>query len=423
MSETVTTTPAPKAPVKSRRGRRALALILAMLVALLGLSSFLLYRLLVPSTGNSVAKGDEAGGINWVRSIYGTSENPADQLDRTQAAVTAPDGSLWVTDSVHRSLMHFTADGRYIGAITGPKDAPLLAPSRFTIGPDGLLYVVETNSDVIRVLTQTGRDAGSFGVPGPVSVAVSRDRIVVGSVNGFAIVDKATKDPIKVIGTRGKGKDQFDYVHGVAIGENGTVYVADSFNNRLSAYDKNGTRLWIVRTGAPTNSAKMVNDSLAVTATADAKLKGEDALQLPLGITLDGSDRIVVSDMFDSTLAVFNAKDGSFVGKYGEVGAEDGQFFYPVSVAYDPAHDWFTVADSLSNRIEIVRIPGSSNADGGAAASAAIKRTLAGPLRALVLPLALVVLAAIAMLIIPAVMRRRRTRAASAPAAMIAPEQ
>lgn len=415
MSDQVTPNAAPKA-VKSRRGRRALGLVLVMLVALLGLSSFLLYRLLSPATSGSVAKGGEAGGIDWVASIYGTSEKPADQFDRTQAAVTAADGSIWVIDSVHRSLMHFTADGRFLGAITGPKDAPLQAPSRFTIGPDGLFYICETSANAIRVLRADGSDAGSFGVPSPVSVAVSRDRIAVGSLAGFAIVDKATKKPIKIIGTRGKGKDQFDYVHGIAIAENGTIYVADSYNNRLSAWDKNGKRLWIVRTGSPTNSAEMVNGSLAVTATADAKLKGSDALQLPLGITLDGAGRIVVVDMFGSDLSVFDSKNGALVGKYGEAGADDGQFFYPVSVAYDSARDWLLVADSLSNRVEVVRVPGTAKS--GTAASTAVKRVLAGPLRALILPIALVILAAIAMLFVPAALRRRKARVSVRPTAV-----
>ncbi len=122
------------------------------------------------------------------------------------------------------------------------------------VGPDGLLYVCETALDTVRVLRPDGTDAGSFGIPQPVSVAVSEDRIAVGSVYGFAILDKSGK-PIKVFGSRGKGEDQFDYVHGIAFDAGGNVYVADSYNNRLSAYDRNGKRLWIIRTGAPANSA------------------------------------------------------------------------------------------------------------------------------------------------------------------------
>lgn len=400
------------AVVKSRRGRRALGFVLAMLVVLLGLSAFLLVRLISPPKGpmtNQIGEPDPNGGVTWVSSVYGMSNSPADQLSRVQSVVPAADGSLWVTDSIHRSLMHFATDGRFIAQITGPADSQLEAPSRMAIGPDGLLYVCETRAGAIRVLRSDNTDAGSFGVPQPVSVAVSADRIVVGSVAGFAIIDKSNPEkPLHVIGTRGKGDNQFDYVHGVAIGANGTIYVVDSYNNRLSAYTPEGKRLWIVRTGNPSNSAKLVGDSLSTTRTADLKVSGDKTLQLPLGLTIDGAGRLVVTDMFDCSLGVFDAKNGAFIGKYGSAGAEDGQFFYPVSVGYDPGRDWFTVADSLSDRVQVVRIAGSAS---GSGAPSALNRALAGPMRALLLPAALLLVAGIAALVVALVRRRRAKKA------------
>lgn len=383
--------------VRSRRGRRALGLVLVILLILLGLASYLLYQLIVPR-GTGPVGGDTGGtsGLTWVRSIYGKSDQPMDQFDRTQAAVPGPDGSIWITDGATGTIMRFTPDGRYVSEVVGPEDDPLFIPSRFDVAPDGTLYVCETQLGAIRVLDQQGNDAGSFGVPSPVSVAVNDDRVVVGSVMGFAILDRANpEEPLKVVGSRGKEDWQFDYVHGVAIGDNGNVYVVDSWNNRLSAYDPDGNRLWIVRTGAPTNSAEMVDGRLTVTEEATSTLTGDDALQLPLGLTIDAAGRLVVIDMFECALAVFNAEDGSFVGKYGDYGPEDGEFFYPVSVSYDPARDWFTVADNLNNRVQVVRIPGSA-ADAGAVA--AVRRALAGPLRACLLPLALLLLAVLVWL-------------------------
>jgi DNA-binding beta-propeller fold protein YncE len=390
--------------VKSRRGRRILGLLLLLLLVLIFTGSFLLLRLIAPK---GTRQDVETGGLTWIRSIYGMSNKAADQLDLTQAAVTAPDGNIWVVDAKHQALMRFTADGRYTGAIKGPADTPLFAPSRFAIGDDGKFYVCETAGDVVRVLSPNGQEAGSFGVPKPVSVAVRGDRIVVGSISGFAILDPKGK-PITIVGSRGKGEDQFDYVHGVAIAENGNIYVSDAFNNRISAYDSTGKRLWIKRTGKPANSAEFDQKAgLSVEEAKDQQLKGSDALQLPLGLTIDGAGRVVVVDMFDSSLAVFDPQTGKFLGKYGEIGAEDGQFFYPASVSYDAAKDWFTVADQLNNRVEIVRLPGS--ATGGEAAAAA-RRALTGPLRACILPLLLLILVLVALAVARA-MRKRRENA------------
>ena len=397
----LTETPAPR--VKSTRGRRILTFVLIILILLLGLASYLLYRIISPTSGASTPAQDN--GVTWVRSIYGINNNVQGSLERAQAAVPAADGTIWVTDGVHRSLLHFTPDGRYTGQIAGPAKAPLVGPSRFAIGPDGKFYVCETQVDDVRVLNSADQEAGSFVIPKPVSIAVSQNRIVVGAIAGFAILDKTGK-PVKVVGSRGKGPDQFDYVHGVAIGSNGNVYVVDSYNNRLSAYDPSGKRLWIERTGKPNNSANTKQGSLNVPEPKDVALKPSQQLQLPLGLTIDGAGRLVVVDMFDCTLAVFNASNGAFIAKYGEAGAEDGKFFYPVSVGYDKGRDWFTVADSLNNRVEVVRLPGSA---GGGAVQAAIGRGLAGPLRACLFPFLLLLVA----LVTWGIVRIRRNRRVS----------
>jgi sugar lactone lactonase YvrE len=396
-------------PVANRRARRVLALILVLLVVLLGVSSYLLYRAVrVPeltSTGGAV---QDTGGVTWVRSIYGVSNRPEGLFGQTNVAFPSEDGTIWVTDTNHPAgVMKFNPNGRYLGALTSVNASmPISLPSRVAVGPDGRIYIVETALDRIHVLKSDGSDGGTFTVPRPVSVAVNSDRILVGAVSGFAVLDKTGK-PIGVIGSRGKGKDQFDYVHGVAFGPDGSIYVADSYNNRLSAYESNGKLRWVIRTGAPANGAQLTNDLLSSKEPSDSVLKGTDALQLPIGVTVDGAGRLVVVDMFDNTISVFNAQTGKFIAKYGDYGADDGQFFYPVSIGYDRARDWFTVADAFNRRVQIVRIPGSAS---GVGAAAIVNRALAGPWRACALPLILLLIA-LAVALIGRYVRRRRERA------------
>lgn len=419
MSDTATAANNNEVTVKSRRGRRALSLVLIVLILLLGLATYLLFRLMTPPGG--AVTGDDAAGITWVRSIYGTGEGINQQFDRTTSAVPDADGNIWVTDAINQSLMGFTPDGRYIRSISGTEEMPMYVPSRSAVGPDGRYYVCETQLDVVRVLDADGNDAGSFAIPKPVSIAVSEDRIVVGAIMGFAILD-LEGNPIKVIGERGQGENQFDYVHGVAIAENGNIYVVDSFNNRLSAYDPDGERLWMVRMGSPTNQAEMEEGRLSVK-ELDAEASGEETLtvsdaqlQLPLGLTIDGAGRLVTVDMFECTLAAFDPEDGSFIGRYGDVGAQDGQFFYPQSISYDRQRDWFIVSDSLNNRVQIVRIAGSS---AGGDAAAAVRRALDGPLRACLFPLLLLLIALTVWLVSRARRKRREAAvAAGAPAAV-----
>lgn len=419
MTDTATTAVESKPVVKSRRGRRIMALVLIVLIILLGVSSFLLFRLIAgPSAGGGLAGGQTADdGLVWVRSIYGMGDAEELQLDRTQAAVPGPDGSIWITDTVHQSLMRFSPDGRYISSIVVSEETTFVAPSRLAIDGDGTMYVCDTAEDVVRVIGSNGVTRANIVIPEPVSVDIDEEHIVVGSVSGFAILEKENGRPVQVIGSRGKGDDQFDYVHGVAIGDDGTIFVTDAFNNRISAWDKEGNRLWIRRLGKPQNSAVMEEGKLAAQDTSEtAAISSDEALQLPLSLTLDGAGRVVVIDMFDSQIAVFDPKDGKFIARYGEIGSDDGKFMYPQSIGYDAERDWFTVADSLNNRVQVVRIPGSA---GSNAPVAAVQRALSGPLRACLFPLALLLLAIIVW-VVSRVMRRRSANAAGTPAVAVA---
>lgn len=398
--------PEQRGPVKSKRGRMILGLILTVLIILLLAAAFFLVRLIAPS-GERAVNDDDLKGITWVRSIYGISSAPEEQFFNVQAAVPGDNGSVWVVDGNMWALAEFTADGRYVKSVRGPEDEPLLGFGRFDIGPDGRFYICDIASDAIRVLDSEGKEAGSFGVPRPTSIAIGKERIAVGTVQGVAILDMEGK-PLQVIGSRGKGEDQFDYVHGVAIDDEDNVYAVDSYNNRIRAYDKDGKELWAVLGGQPGNTADMVEGMLRPTENPDGALAGAEALQLPLGATIDGAGRLVVVDMFESSLVVFDTKDGSFIAKYGDIGAEDGQFFYPVSVDYDSRHDWFTVADQMNDRVQIVRIPGSSNGD----VAQAVRRGLAGPLRACLLPL-LLLLVAIVVAVVRRLLRKRTRHAAT----------
>lgn len=396
-------------PPTHSRARRVLALMLFLILLLFGISGYLLYRsTVVPKAAGEKAVADTSG-LMWVRSIYGLSDKTKDLFGQTVAAVPGAGGDIWVTDIYHpASISRFSADGRYLGTLASKEpSSPITTASRFAVGPDGKIYIAQTASDKILVLTPDGREAGSFGIPKPVSVAVGADRIAVGAVAGFAIVDKSGK-PIGVVGSRGKGPDQFDYVHGIAFGDDGSIYVTDSYNNRLRAYEPDGKPRWVIRTGAPANGAKLTNNMLTSKAPTSTALTGNDQLQLPLGLTIDGAGRVVVIDMFDSSISVFNPKDGKFIAKYGDYGADDGQFFYPVSIGYDKSRDWFTIADAMNKRVQIVRIPGSASGATGLASLA--NRAFSGPLRACLIPLLLLLLGIVIYVIWRAFQRRRGDR-------------
>ena len=252
------------------------------------------------------------------------------------------------------------------------------------------------------MVTKAGQVLKKIFVPRPTSVAVSGDHIVVGSASGFVIMDKEG-NPIRVVGENGSGADQFNMVKGVVIGKDGKIYVSDQYNNRISAYDREGNRLWIKETGKPASEFDVKASSGAqTTTTAEAKM------QLPSGLTLDNAGRLVVSDPFGFNLVVLNSKDGSLVAKYGESGSRDGQFVYQSGVAYDSKYDWFAVADTQNGRVQLIRLPGSSGT-----VIAAVNRSLNGPVKACLIPLLLLIIAIIAGLVYRRMDKNKRSKMAA----------
>lgn len=406
MSDTVEINDAPVSPepqeqtgnVVSKRGRRLLAaIIVILLLTLIGISVALL-NFVLPRGG--IATGDDAGGLIWVKSIYGWGSTPEEQFTGPRELTIAGDGTIWVTDARFQEVIGFTPEGRFLRSVGSQAQEPVVALGAVAEGPEGALFVGENEMDRVRVFGEDGSDIGMFGIPNPVDIAYRNGTMVIGTKFGFSIVDPQNGIPSKVVGTLGKGIDEFDNVNGVAIGTDGSIYVVDTFNNRLSAYTPEGERKWIVVTGAPRNQVSITGaDDVAASTQSTATAQ----LQLPADVCVDGNGRVIVVDTFDFSLSVFDPETGEFLEKYGEYGPEDGQLDYPTSIDYDPQRDWFAVADSANARVQILRIPGSGAND----AVAAARRSLSGPLRACLAPLILLLIA----IIVYVVIRRRRKKA------------
>lgn len=388
-----------------RRTRRTLVTILVVLIILLLVAFVGLAKLFQPL--GKVATDKEALGVTWVRSIYGWGKAKDQQFQGPQGVAIGPDGTIWATTQAQQRVVGFNPDGSMAAMLyQGPLGTPQFPnafgfPVAVAVDPAGLIYIADQVRNTVWVSSRDNRIVRSIYVPRPASIAVSGDRLVVGSASGFVIMSPSGQ-VIKVIGTQGKGKDQFQGVRGAAIGKDGTIYIVDQYNNRVSAYDQNGNRKWIVDTGLPGNEKAVKKSIVATQGVAPA------AMQIPGGLTIDGAGRLVIADPFGFDVTVLNGGDGSLNAKYGAPGTVDGQFVYPSSVAYDPSRDWFAVADTGNGRVEIVRLPNS----GGTAVSAA-NRAMSGWLRACLLPLLLLLLALVAGLIYRYMRRRKEARAAN----------
>lgn len=314
-------------------------------------------------------------GMVWVRSMYGFGPSTDEQLLSPSSVAIAPNGDVYATDLQRARIMIFGPDGTFRRLLHtgagGTQRGMFIRPESIDVGENGDVYIADSWANKIIVFGSDGKFSREW--PTEVQargVGVVKDRVYVLDVGRVLVFDTQGKK-LAAFGSRGPNIGQIDAYQGIT-GRDGIVYITDPYNKRLQAFDENGTVRWAV--------PKSAQD----TSTPNAKW------DLPQDLVFDGSGRLVVVDAFNFTIDVVDPKTGEILTKYGDYGAEDGQFFYPTSIDYDPVRNWFAIADTNNNRVQIVRIPGSANPN-----AAALWRALASPYRYLAIPLILLLLAVV----------------------------
>ncbi len=195
-------------------------------------------------------------------------------------------------------------------------------------------------------------------------------------------------------GSTGTADGQLNTPRGVAIAPDGSLYVADSRNNRIEHFDENGDLIQIigeVSPGCPYESIPPSNVSpgtfcepwdVAVsldgrfiyvadtwnhriqklssngtpvttwgTPNYDPVSSGPFGLWGPRGITVDSLGHVLVSDTGNKRIVVYDA-DGNFISQFGGPGMAAGQFDEPVGLALDDQGNLY-VADTWNQRVQV----------------------------------------------------------------------
>ena len=135
----------------------------------------------------------------------------------------------------------------------------------------------------------------------------------------------------KAFGSYGQNTGQFLFPN-VALADNqGRIQVSDGNNGRVSMWDVQGNFLLYFGRGT-----------------------GDDALNLPRGMWLDGKDRLHVVDAVGHTVRVYDVSgtEPAFLYKFGDLGDTDGLFYYPNDICMDDAGSLFIV-DRENDRVQV----------------------------------------------------------------------
>ncbi len=240
-------------------------------------------------------QGEERAPFVAVRTLAAATSDAAQRrFGNPFGIAVAADGTVFVTDGERNLLAQIAPDGT-----TKTVTENLSTPSAVALAPDGALIVADTGSHTVkRVDPQSGSATLIAGVE---------------SRAGFADGNKT--------------EALFNGPIGVAVGKDGTIYVADTYNDRIRSIDVQG----MVRTLA----------GLDGPGYADGPTGAQARFHTPCGIAALPDGALVVADTGNHRLRRVELSGATTtIAGTGEAGRLDGfiehaLFDYPMGVAVD----------------------------------------------------------------------------------------
>jgi DNA-binding beta-propeller fold protein YncE len=202
-----------------------------------------------------------------------------------------------IADPYEGKEVVLTADA--IFGSEGSEPGQFKRPRDLAVAPDGSLYVADTDNHRIQHLSRDGQVLHTWG--------------------SFADASKGEAPG----GT-------FYEPWGIAVDNDGFVYVADTWNHRIQKFTPEGEfiKMW----------------------GYFGQAERPDAFWGPRDVVIDSEGRVLVSDTGNKRIVSFDP-DGNFVFEFGAQGFEAGEFYEPVGMAVDNQGRLY-VADTWNQRIQ-----------------------------------------------------------------------
>jgi sugar lactone lactonase YvrE len=233
------------------------------------------------NTNCAVKKFDGAGNYLLSFGACGPPTGPG-IFDNTGGVAVDATGQVWVTSPDFYYVQKYDANGTFVSIVCMGTAAcgPVVTP--FSVQPFGIAFDAGGNVYVTNVF------ASGFNV--------------VKLTSGGAYLSS--------FGSAGSANGQFNYPSAIAIDSTGSIFVADSQNNRVQKFTSAGV----------------------YTSQFGTKGTGNGQFSFPVGLTFDPSDNLLVGDTGNQRVQKFDST-GGYLSQFGTKGVGNGQFNAPYGIA------------------------------------------------------------------------------------------
>ena len=253
---------------------------------------------------------------------------------------------IFISDTQQRAILMFDLVNRQFKIFGREGKGSLLKPLGIDISPENEIYVIDITAKRIVVFDFDGnylRGIGSDGLfvrPSGLALDTRGERIYVSDTGGIEsdkhrvlVLDAKTGKLIQTIGKRGREPGQFNLPLQIATSKDGRLYVVDSGNFRVQAFDADGKFMHSFGSAG----------------------RRPGQFSRPKGITTDNDNNVYVVDTAFGNFQMFNP-EGQLLMHVGDRGASGLPGFYmlPAGIDVDEAGRVYLV-DQFFRKIDIFR--------------------------------------------------------------------
>jgi DNA-binding beta-propeller fold protein YncE len=216
--------------------------------------------------------GDGEGEFNFHRS----------ERDRLGGIAVDQQGNVYVADNVNKRIQKFDSNGSFLlqWGGEGSGDGQFRSPIGVALDPQGDVYVIDDSRNDI----QKFDNHGTF---------------------------------LSKIGGVGFDDGEFYYTGNLEIDRQGNIYVADFGNQRVQKFDSQGN--FLMKWGSEGQGPGQFSEPAAIAVDSQGNV-----YVVEFGLHEPENHRVQVFD-----------EAGNYLGTWGVPGLDDGEFFYPFTIAID----------------------------------------------------------------------------------------